>query len=57
MQTMHHTRGVVIKRVTCDFKTLDRLAAGLSNEEWEWLLRLPESDGPWTGRHYKQIHI
>ncbi len=45
---MHHTRNSVIKRTITEFKRLDRLVAGLTDEDWEQPLLRPESKDPWT---------
>jgi len=45
---MRHYREEVIKRTIQEFELLDHLVANLTNEEWNRLLRRPESKDPWT---------
>ncbi|OGO71669.1 MAG: hypothetical protein A2Z49_09745 [Chloroflexi bacterium RBG_19FT_COMBO_56_12] len=45
---MRHTREEVIERTIGEFELLDRLVAGLSEEEWGRLLTRPETKDPWT---------
>ncbi len=45
---MIHKREEVIERVIREFELLDRLVAGLSNEEWEQLVPRSETKEPWT---------
>ena len=45
---MRHTRQEVIRRTIQEFDLLDHLVANLSDEEWNRLLRRPETKDPWT---------
>ncbi len=45
---MRHNRKEVIQRTIREFKLLDRLVAGLTDEEWNRPLPRPESKDPWT---------
>ena len=45
---MRHTRDEVIERTIQEYKLLDKLVAGLSDEEWERALLRPETKDPWT---------
>jgi hypothetical protein len=45
---MRHNREEVIQRTIQEFELLDHLVANLSNEEWNRLVRRPESKDPWT---------
>jgi hypothetical protein len=45
---MRHNREEVIQRVNQEFKRLDHLVAGLSDQEWERPLLRPETKDPWT---------
>ena len=45
---MRHTRNEVIKRMTREFERLDRLVAGLKDEDWKRLVPRPETKDPWT---------
>jgi hypothetical protein len=45
---MRHRREDVIERTIREFERLDRLVAGLSDEEWERPLARPETKDPWT---------
>ena len=45
---MRHNREEVIQRTIQEFELLDHLVANLTNEEWNRLLRRPESKDPWT---------
>ncbi len=45
---MIHNRVEVIERTIREFELLDRLVAGLTDEEWERPLPRSESKDPWT---------
>ncbi len=45
---MQHSRREVIQRTTREFELLDRLIAGLSEEEWLHLVPRPEGKDRWT---------
>ena len=45
---MFHTREEVIRRTIEEFKLLDQLVAGLSDEDWQKPLLRPEDKDPWT---------
>ena len=45
---MRHTRDEVIERTIQEYELLDKLVAGLSDEEWERALLRPETKDPWT---------
>jgi hypothetical protein len=45
---MRHDREEVIERTIREFELLDRLVAGLSDEEWERVLPRRETKDPWT---------
>lgn len=45
---MRHTRDEVIERTIQEYQLLDKLVAGLSDEEWERPLLRPETKDPWT---------
>ena len=45
---MFHTREEVIRRTIEEFKLLDQLVAGLSDEDWQKPLLRPEGKDPWT---------
>ena len=45
---MHHTRDEVIERTIQEYELLDKIAAGLSDEEWERPLARSETKDPWT---------
>jgi len=45
---MRHTRNEVIKRTTREFQKLDRLVAGLKDEDWKRRVPRPETKDPWT---------
>jgi hypothetical protein len=45
---MRHTREEVIERTLREFEVLDRLVAGLSDEDWERLPPRAEGKDPWT---------
>ena len=45
---MRHTRQEVIDRTVQEFELLDKLVAGLSDEDWEQPLLRPETKDPWT---------
>ena len=45
---MRHTRSEVIKRTTREFQKLDRLVAGLKDEDWKRRVPRPETKDPWT---------
>jgi hypothetical protein len=45
---MRHTRSEVIKRAVREFRRLDRLVAGLSDEQWKLRVPRPETKDPWT---------
>jgi hypothetical protein len=45
---MRHTRAEVIERTIREFELLDRLIAGLSDEQWQCPLLRPETKDPWT---------
>lgn len=45
---MHHTREEVIARTIQEFELLDRLVAGLSDEQWQQPVSRPETKDPWT---------
>ncbi len=45
---MRHNREEVIDRVIREFELLDGLVADLTGEEWDRLVRRPESKDPWT---------
>ena len=47
---MFHTREEVIRRTIEEFKLLDQLVAGLSDEDWQKPLLRPEGKDPWTGK-------
>jgi hypothetical protein len=43
---IRHTREEVIERTVREFELLDRLVAGLTEEEWGRLLARPETKDP-----------
>ena len=45
---MLHDRDEVIQRTIQEFELLDKLVAGLSDEEWRRPLPRPETRDPWT---------
>lgn len=45
---MRHTREEVIRRVTEEFKRLDKLVNNLKDEDWNKLLPRSEAKDPWT---------
>jgi uncharacterized damage-inducible protein DinB len=45
---MRHTREEVIQRTDQEFELLDRLAAKLSEADWQRPLPRPETKDPWT---------
>ncbi len=45
---MRHSRGEVTERVIREFELLDRLVAGLANEDWRRRVPRSESKDPWT---------
>ncbi len=45
---MRHNREEVIERTIQEFERLDRLVAGLSDDDWERPLLRPEGKDPWT---------
>jgi len=45
---MLHDRDEVIQRVIREFELLDKLVAGLSDEEWKRPVPRPETKDPWT---------
>ena len=45
---MHHNRDEVIERTIQEYELLDKLVAGLTDEEWERALLRPETKDPWT---------
>ena len=45
---MRHTREEVIERTIREFELLEQQVASLSDEQWERLLRRPETKDPWT---------
>ncbi len=45
---MRHKREEVIQRVIHEFEQLDRLVAGLSDEQWQRRLPRSETKDPWT---------
>lgn len=45
---MRHNRDEVIERTIREYENLDRLVAGLSDEDWQKLLPRPENKEPWT---------
>ena len=45
---MRHTRAEVIKRIIREFELLDRLVNNLPDEDWNRLLKRPETKDPWT---------
>ncbi len=45
---MYHSREEVIERTIREFKLLDQLVADLNNEDWNRLVKRPESKDPWT---------
>ncbi len=45
---MRHTREEVIRRATREFRLLDRLVVGLTDQEWNRRLPRPETKDPWT---------
>jgi hypothetical protein len=45
---VRHSREEVVERVVREFELLDRLVAGLSDEEWNRPVPRPETRDPWT---------
>jgi len=45
---MRHKRNEVIKRTIREFERLDRLVAGLKDEDWMQRVPRPETKDPWT---------
>jgi uncharacterized damage-inducible protein DinB len=45
---MRHSREEVLKRTIREFKRLDDLVRGLTDEEWNRLLSRPETKDPWS---------
>ena len=45
---MRHNREEVIERTIREYELLDQLVANLSDEDWDRLLRRPETKDPWT---------
>ncbi len=45
---MRHSRNEVIKRTIREYNQLDRLVAGLADEDWKRLVPRSETKEPWT---------
>lgn len=45
---MFHNRDEVIERTIQEFKLLDHLVTGLSDQDWDRFLPRPETKDPWT---------
>jgi hypothetical protein len=48
LSSMRHSREEVIERTIREFEVLDRLIAGLSEEDWRRPLPRREGKDPWT---------